>query len=76
MSFVPGSNTPASRTELARFGETELRMTAERLGLNLREATVGTPEQIERAHRDAQQSGMAGVVNVCLMLARADRAIE
>jgi putative ABC transport system substrate-binding protein len=38
-----------------------LRMTAERLGLTVREATVGTPEQIERALRDAQQSGIAGV---------------
>ncbi len=38
-----------------------LGMTAERLGLNLREAAVGTPEQIERALREAKQRGVAGV---------------
>jgi ABC-type uncharacterized transport system substrate-binding protein len=38
-----------------------LKTTAEALGLNLREAVVGTPEQIERALRDARQSGIVGV---------------
>jgi putative ABC transport system substrate-binding protein len=38
-----------------------LNATAEALGLTLREAVVGTPEQIERALRDARQSGIAGV---------------
>lgn len=38
-----------------------LNTTAEALGLTLREAVVGTPEQIERALRDARQSGIAGV---------------
>src|SRR6266567_8171559 len=37
-----------------------LNATAEALGLTLREAVVGTPEQVERALRDARQSGIAG----------------
>jgi putative ABC transport system substrate-binding protein len=38
-----------------------LNSTAEALGLTLREAVVGTPEQIERALREARESGIAGV---------------
>jgi len=38
-----------------------LNATAGTLGLTLREAVVGTPEQLERALRDARQSGIAGV---------------
>jgi putative tryptophan/tyrosine transport system substrate-binding protein len=38
-----------------------LNATAEALGLTLRESVVGTPDQIERALRDARESGVAGV---------------
>ena len=38
-----------------------LNSTAESLGLTLREAVVGTPEQIERALREARETGVAGV---------------
>src|SRR5262245_50661752 len=38
-----------------------LNSTAEALGLTLREAIVRTPEQIERALREARESGIAGV---------------
>ncbi len=38
-----------------------LNTTAEALGLTLRESVVGTPEQIERALRDARQNGIGGV---------------
>jgi len=35
--------------------------TAAALGLTLREAIVGTPEQIERSLREAKDAGAAGV---------------
>ncbi len=38
-----------------------LNATAEALGLTLRESVVGTPDQIERALREARESGAAGV---------------
>jgi putative ABC transport system substrate-binding protein len=59
---------PARSTVLLLADPTEhresrpaLNTTAGALGLNLREAVVGTPEQIERALRDARESGISGV---------------
>jgi putative ABC transport system substrate-binding protein len=55
-----------------------LKATAEALGLNLREAVAGTPQQIERALRDARQSGIVGVnvLSSALLFALRERIIS
>jgi putative tryptophan/tyrosine transport system substrate-binding protein len=50
-----------SDTTTHRESRPALNKTAEAMGLTLREAIVGTAEQIERALRDARESGVAGV---------------
>jgi putative ABC transport system substrate-binding protein len=50
-----------SDTTTHRESRPALNKTAEAMGLTLREAVVGTAEQIERALRDARESGVAGV---------------
>src|SRR4029077_19309415 len=62
-----GPKTEAGRSRIAeaqrrhRESQPALDATAASLGLTLREAIVGTPEQIEQAMREAKDHGAAGV---------------